>query len=90
MTSFGRPMLTDFGLSRALDYSIPDMRTSSYGRLKGTSHWMAYELAKVLEDPNPEFICTKPSDMWAFGMVLYVCSCSALQYYDDLTSERRR
>ena len=47
-------MLADFGLSRALEYSDPDMKTSSYDRFKGTNHWIAYELAKILEHPNQE------------------------------------
>ena len=82
-------MLADFGLSRALDYSDPDMKTSSYDRLKGSPHWMAYELAIIVEEPNAQFIRTKASDMWAFGMVLYVCSRIAL-WLHNLTAERRK
>lgn len=33
---------------------------------------MAYELLKFLDDSECEVVCTKESDMWAFGMVLYV------------------
>ena len=36
MTASGIPMLADFGLARALIYSNIDLKTSSYGRLKGT------------------------------------------------------
>lgn len=69
-------MLADFGLSHAVKYSISDMKTSSYSRLKGTCNWMAYELAKVVKNPTIEIEYTAASDMWAFGMVLYVCSCT--------------
>ena len=65
-------MLADFGLSRALDYSDPGMKTLSYSNLKGTPYWIAYELAISIESPDQEFICTKASDMWAFGMTVYV------------------
>ena len=61
-----------FGLSRALVYSNLNLKTSSYGRLKGTCRWMAYELAKSIENVNQEIIFTKASDMWAYGMILYV------------------
>ena len=73
MTSSGTPMLADFGLSRSLIYSDRDLITSSYGNPKGTPNWMAYELVMVIWESDPEFICTKASDLWAYGMVLYVC-----------------
>ena len=69
MSKSGLPMLTDFGLSRELQYSITALRSSAYGTMKGTIPWMAYEL---LEDDNFNFICTEATDMWAFGMVVYV------------------
>lgn len=72
MTSAGTPMLADFGHSRSLNYSNIGLITSSYGRLKGTTHWIAYELLEALEDPSKTIVCTEASDMWAYGMVLYV------------------
>ena len=66
-------MLADFGHSRALSYVNNALKTSSSGRIKGTYHWMSYELAEVIQNPDKEIICTKASDMWAYGMVLYVC-----------------
>lgn len=71
MTTDGIPMLADFGVSRALIYSNKDLNTSTYGRFKGTPRWMAYEL--VVKNPNNEVICAEASDMWAYGMVIYVC-----------------
>ena len=65
-------MLADFGLSRALVYSDPNMKTVSHNA-KGTFPWMAYELAQILLGiTESEFICNEASDMWAYGMVLYV------------------
>ena len=70
-------MLADFGLSRALIYTNMQLKTSSNGKPKGTCNWMAYELVADSNDTEgivKEFICTKASDMWAYGMVLYACS----------------
>lgn len=73
-------MLTDFGISRASFYTSEMFRTSHYYGVKGTSAWMAYELLEFLECSKENsaacyapFKCTKESDMWAFGMVIYVC-----------------
>ena len=74
MIKRGIPKLADFGLSRALTYSNVDLKTTSYGRLKGSYQWMAYELLAFIESDDQEILCTKASDMWAYGMVLYVCS----------------
>lgn len=74
MTPDGTPMLADFGVSRALIYTNADLQTSSYGRLKGTCRWMAYEILEVVEDTRKEIVCTKASDIWAYGMVIYVRS----------------
>lgn len=60
MSVSGTPMLADFGLSRALLYANVDLKTTSYGRFKGTPRWMAYEL---VENPNKELIFTEASDM---------------------------
>lgn len=76
MDDAGIPKLTDFGVSRAAIYSSP-LNTTSYFRPKGTLPWMAYELLAFFDcdqeiSPLIEFKCTKASDMWAFGMVIYV------------------
>ena len=65
-------MLTDFGQSRALAYSHASLRTSESGEVKGTSHFMAYELLEFIDNEKAQVICTKASDMWSFGMVIYV------------------
>ena len=71
MTSYGKAMLADFGQSRALAYQNSDLKTSSYGRLKGSCRWMAYELLEATEDTSKPIICTEASDIWAFGMAIY-------------------
>lgn len=65
-------MLTDFGQSRASNYSMSALQTTAYDNLKGTAHWMAYELLDFLDRMDSQVVCTKESDMWAFGMVIYV------------------
>ena len=69
MSTSGQPMLTDFGLSRALECSLAIQKSSATGEMKGTIRFMAYELVK---EDSSGFICTEASDMWAFGMVIYV------------------
>lgn len=74
MNDSGVPMLTDFGLSRAMNYSISALKTTAYGDLKGTTRWMAYELLNFYDGDSTDLqvVATKESDMWAFGMVIYV------------------
>jgi serine/threonine protein kinase len=64
-------MLTDFGISRILIESKTFTGTNS---LKGNVRWMAAELLDwKLHDSQPEHqFHTKATDVWAFGMVLYV------------------
>lgn len=69
----GVPMLTDFGQSRAWNYTLTMMKTTTYERGKGTANWAAYELVQFVQDPkNTIVVCTGESDMWAYGMVLFV------------------
>lgn len=63
MTDSGRPMLADFGHSRASIYSGVDLNTSTYMRRKETCNWMAYELAEFVENPIEEAIYSKASDV---------------------------
>ena len=69
ISEFGEPMITDFGLSRMLSYSQTIMATTEHGSVKGTVRWMAFELFG-LDDDHVEH--TKASDMWAYGMIIYV------------------
>lgn len=72
MNASGVPMLADFGQSRALNYTQQVLVTTSHETLKGTAHWIAYELLDFLDEDSAEIACTKESDMWAYGMVVYV------------------
>lgn len=72
MNHSGVPMLTDFGQSRVSNYSMSALKTTAYDNVKGTAHWMAYELLGFIDSADSQVICTKESDMWAFGMVIYV------------------
>ena len=70
--------LADFGQSRSFDsdYPEPCLKTTTYNRTKGTCRWLAYELAATImsneDDDDMILVYTKESDVWAFGMVLYV------------------
>ncbi len=66
----GVPILSDFGLSLALLQSASWATTTS-GLTKGTVRWMAKELF-VPGNPLPKH--DEKSDIWAFGMVVYVRS----------------
>ena len=71
MAEDGRPVLSDFGISRLLIHSKTFAGTTS---IKGNLRWMAPELLMAEEDVETEHEChTKATDVWAFGMVIYVC-----------------
>lgn len=68
----GIPLLTDFGISRIVEESVTLTGTSS---LKGNTRWMSIELLNpdILEGSTKKHeFHTKQSDVWAYGMVLYV------------------
>lgn len=66
--------LTDFGQSRSFDYPDSCLKTTAYDRDIGSFRWLAYELIVPPKGNNMDVKRTKQSDIWAFGMVLYV-SC---------------
>lgn len=74
MNNQGVPMLTDFGMSHANEYSLAVLNSTEASRdiLQGTTAWLAYEILKGFEDDDAPIIYTPASDTWAFGMVLYV------------------
>ena len=66
----GRPVLSDFGLSRLQMNSVTITGTSKLG---GNVRWMAPELIQA-PGGSPNQMHTKATDVWAFGMITYVCS----------------
>lgn len=66
----GRAVLSDFGVSRLLVNSKTVIGTTA---LKGVMRWMAPELIEPDEEVETRHAChTKATDVWAFGMVIYV------------------
>ena len=62
-------MLADFGISRIMTATCSTTTTSA----KGSTRWMAIELCPShLEEDDSEGNHTKETDIWAFGMVVYV------------------
>ena len=68
MSSDGHPMLADFGISR-FDSVDGESAEASY---EGSIRWMSSELIRALMSGSGRPVHTKKSDVWAFGMVLYV------------------
>ena len=69
ISNTGEPLITDFGLSHVIktasNTSFSVSMTNGGGG--GTVRWMAPELINGDNEP------TVQSDVWAFGMVVYVC-----------------
>ena len=65
----GDPLLSDFGVSRMLIASGTLDHTTTLG---GTARWMAVELLKPTEEGDAPALPTTESDVWAFGMTVYV------------------
>jgi len=65
------PVLADFGLSLTLAHSQATMTTETTSLAKGTVRWMAKELFTPPDGASPKH--DEHTDMWAFGMVIYVC-----------------
>ncbi|EJC99172.1 kinase-like protein, partial [Fomitiporia mediterranea MF3/22] len=63
----GDPLICDFGISRMLSSTVTFAGATS-GGIKGSMRWMAYELLDFSSDGHH----TKESDVWAFGMTVYV------------------
>lgn len=84
MTYDGVPMLSDFGEAYAIqtceiqDCTIQDtvtaLITMPYLRVEYTTNYIAPEIANYIDKKTTEIICTRQSDMWSYGMVIYVSS----------------
>ena len=63
--------MADFGLSRVSESSTLEYAASIDDELRGSTRWFAMELVASgdgIENVQP----TKQSDVWAFGMTIYV------------------
>lgn len=65
---WGHPLIADFGVSYIMAASMTMMVGTKAESVKGTTRWTAVELFSIESESNP----TKESDVWAFGMVIYV------------------
>ena len=64
-------MITDFGISRIV---VNSMTIAGPTSVKGNARWMAPELLGIcsVESTSVHEAHTKATDVWAFGMVVYV------------------
>lgn len=94
----GRPMITDFGQSRMMSYKPACLVTNPNDPSGGSTRWMAYEFldpSVVSFDGFDELGAdvvrhTKETDMWAFGMVIYVsCRSSFVRSFVRSFADRR-
>ena len=82
----GEPLLTDFGLSRMLhNDGMMVSITTTMTRFAGSVPWMAPELLDPAKmDPDHKFH-TMATDIWAFGMVIYMrCIAMDVNMRDSL------
>ena len=80
-----KALLTDFGLSHVLNPTAMTVQLFTGGdNPEGTTPFMAKEM--LLGDEGRESFYTKASDVWAFGMTIYVWNKSSVFRYDHLAS----
>lgn len=79
MSACGQPQICDFGISSILAASSTFGATSShnYGT-RGSLRWMAVEF---FEMTDPPVLHSEKSDVWAFGMTVYVGLLLTLALY---------
>ncbi|KLO20379.1 kinase-like protein [Schizopora paradoxa] len=81
----GKPLLTDFGLSRLMHVTDISRSIDSAG-VKGTTRWMAIEFFRSIllfpSEVETLHMHTKQSDVWAFGMVTYELLTGLVPFHD--------
>ena len=71
-------MINDDSSAMICDFGCARIETASYSAaaptatLKGTCNYWAPELLEIIPDGDASSIHTSKSDMWAFGMTVYV------------------
>ena len=71
--------MTDFGGRQPLISGGAAVGTQS---LKGSIRWSAPELLALTDKVRAHVFYTKPSDVWAFGVVIYVSCITILLVLD--------
>ena len=79
ISSNGRAVLTDFGRKQLLINVGAVVGTQS---LQGSVRWSAPELLVLTDEAQTHECYTKASDVWAFGMVVYVRRVTILLEFD--------
>ena len=65
----GIPQICDFGMSRLIVASQSSLWQTTADSLKGSIRWLAIEF---LKPGKLQYRHTKETDIWAFGMTIYV------------------
>lgn len=66
-----KPLLTDFGIAHVLNPGTVTLQLiTDSENARGTTQYMAKEM--ISGDSSRENFYTKPADVWAFGMTVYV------------------
>ena len=68
----GQALIADFGCSR-LEIASQSWAVQTASHLGGTANYWAPELLQISEDHSGDAKMRKQSDVWAFGMTIYVC-----------------
>ena len=68
ISATGVPQISDFGMSRMIGAS-QRIRQTTTGSIRGSIPWMAMEL---FESGESKVTYTRETDIWAFGMTVYV------------------
>ncbi len=72
-------LLTDFGISQMTSLST----VYSSDTVKGSGRWQAIEFFSFREEDDPPPLHTIATDVWAFGMTIYVITSSMDAIYED-------
>ena len=73
MSKTRKPLIMDFGISHLLHSTTATVETAT-AATKGSIRWMAIELFNASGQGGEEesSVHTTQSDVWAFGMTIYV------------------
>ncbi|EJD08193.1 kinase-like protein, partial [Fomitiporia mediterranea MF3/22] len=78
----GDPLICDFGLSRLIVATHTMNAVTQSGTQRGSTRCMSPE---IIEPPDGHVTYSEQSDIWAFGMTIYMSS-GELAYFDVRSS----